>query len=186
MHHRFGAWGVLISASSFVSLTPAHANESSGLYLGAGLGDFSSEIHNVGDVDLDFDEGSDAKKVFAGWRFLPFLALQLDYIDFGDSEASTALANVRADSDGIATSIVGTLPLGPIELFAKAGYLFYDVSFDLDGERVLDESGEDVVYGAGVGVTLLERLALRAEYEVIEISEFSDANAVWVTAAWRF
>ena len=51
---------------------------------------------------------------------------------------------------------------------------------------MLEESGEDVIYGAGVGVTLLERLALRAEYEVIEISEFSDADALWVTAAWRF
>jgi len=28
--------------------------------------------------------------------------------------------------------------------------------------------------------------ALRAEYEVVEISDIEDAEAVWITAAWRF
>ncbi|MBN1239487.1 MAG: porin family protein [Gammaproteobacteria bacterium] len=169
-----------------VAAAEARADENEGLYLGAGLGDFSTEIDSVEDVDIDFDEDSDATRFFAGWRFNPFLALQLDYLDFGDSRANFAGLEVRADSTGIAPSIVGTLPLGPVELFARGGMLFYDVEIDADGASFIDESGEDLVYSAGVGLTVLERLALRAEYEIIEIDEFDDAEAVWLTAAWRF
>lgn len=182
MYLRVSAAALLLSSLSL----PALADENSGLYAGVGLGDFSTEIDTFDDINLDFEEDSDAKKIFAGWRLNRFMALQLDYIDFGDSRAGTTLAEVEADSTGIAPSFVGTFPIGFFELFAKAGIVFYDVEVDLNGESLIDESGEDVVYGAGFGITLLERLALRAEYEVIEIDEFSDAEALWVTAAWRF
>lgn len=168
---------------------PAFADENSGLYLGVGLGDFSSEIddiEDVDDVDIDFDEDNDASKIFGGWRLNRFVALQLDYIDFGNSSVAVDLLDFEAEAEGLAPSIVGTLPLGPIELFARGGIVFYDLDVNLNGDSVIDESGEDVVYGAGLGLTLLQRLALRAEYEVIEINEFSDAEAVWLTAAWRF
>lgn len=164
----------------------AHGDENSGLYLGAGFGDYSSEIQDVGDVDIDFDDDSDASKLFAGWRFNRFLALELNYIDFGDTNVGIDALEIGTDTTGLAPYLVGTLPLGPIELFAKAGVLFYDIEVTLDGAELIDERDQDVVYGAGIGLTLLGRLALRAEYEVVEISEVDDAEAVWLTAAWRF
>lgn len=176
----------LAGAALALSAGSALGDENSGLYVGAGLGDFSTEIDDLEDVDLDFDEDSDASKLFAGWRFNSFIAAQLDYIDFGDSTMALELLDVEADADGLAPYVVGTLPLGPIELFGKAGVVFYDVDVMADGESLIDESGQNAVYGGGLGVTVLDRLALRAEYEVIDISEFDDAEAVWVTAAWRF
>jgi len=165
---------------------PTWADENSGLYLGAGLGDFSTEIDSIGDVDLDFDEDSDASRIFAGWRFNRVIAAQLDYFDFGDSSAATNLLSIESDARGIAPSLVATLPLGPVELFVKGGWLFYDLEVTADGDEIFDESENDPMYGVGVGITLLERLALRAEYEIIDISEIEDAEAVWITAAWRF
>src|SRR5436190_1304341 len=56
-----------------------------GFYLGAGLGEFSTQIDDVSNVDnanLDFDTSEDAFKVFAGWRFNRFFAVQLDQYDF--------------------------------------------------------------------------------------------------------
>jgi hypothetical protein len=64
--------------------------------------------------------------------------------------------------------------------------LFYDLEVTAGGQELIDESSEDPFYGAGLGITVLERLALRLEYEVIDISEFEDAEAVWITAGWRF
>ncbi len=165
---------------------PALADENSGLYLGVGLGDFSSEINDLDDVDIDFDEDSDAKRFFAGWRFNPILALQLDYFDYGDSSSATTLLPIQTEAKGIAPSVVATLPLGPIELFGRAGWLFYDLNISADGADVFDGSDDDFVYSAGIGITVLQRLSLRAEYEVIEINEIDDAEAVWITAAWRF
>jgi hypothetical protein len=163
---------------------PALADEHSGLYAGIGVGDFSSDIDDVEDVH--FDEDSTSWKAFAGWRFNRFLSAELDYVDFGDSSAAVPLLDIDSDAKGWTPNVVGTLPLGPVELFAKAGVIFYDVNVDTNGESLIDSSGHDAIYGAGVGVTVLERLALRAEYDVVDISEFDDANAVWLTAAWRF
>jgi|SRR5690606_6418821 len=177
---------VVMALCAALASIPALADENSGLYLGAGLGDFSTEINDLDDVDLDFDEDSDASRIFAGWRFNRVIAVQLDYFDFGDSEAASDLLSIQSEAKGIAPSLVATLPLGPVELFGKAGWLFYDLEVTADGDEIFDDSENDFMYGGGIGLTLLERLALRAEYEVIEISEIEDAKAVWITAAWRF
>lgn len=176
-------------AGAFVAFASGHAlaDENSGLYLGAGVGDFSTEFDDIDDVDIDFDEDSDATKFFGGWRFNRWVAVQVDYTDFGDSEGTVDLLNIETETTGLTPSIVGTLPLlGPVELFAKAGMIFYNLEVTAGGDELIDESGEDVMYGAGIGVTILERLALRAEYEVIEIDEIDDAEAIWITASWRF
>jgi len=161
-----------------------------GFYLGAGLGDFSTdidEIEDVDDADLDFDSDENARKLFAGWRFNRFFAVQLDAIDFERSvDARNALNVVSTQSDGIAPSMVGTLPLGPVELFARAGILWYDLEIESDNTALVDDSDRDPIFGAGIGVTIAERVNLRAEYEVVEIDQLDDSHAVWLTAAWRF
>jgi outer membrane autotransporter protein len=83
-------------------------------------------------------------------------------------------------------AIVGTLPIGPVELYAKAGLMFYNVEVNDDTDNLLDDSGSDPVYGVGIGFTFAERLNLRAEYERIDIEEFDEADAVWIGLNWRF
>jgi hypothetical protein len=161
-----------------------------GLYLGLGIGDFSTslddDIGNIDANDLDFNSSDDALKAFAGWRFNRFFAAELDYTDFGKTNAQLAAGNITADTKGLTPSVVGTLPLGPVELFARAGIIFYDLNVNSSTANVVDTNGHDAVFGAGVGVTVAKRLSLRAEYERIEINDLNDANAVWLTAAWRF
>jgi opacity protein-like surface antigen len=169
--------------------TPALAETDSGFYAGAGVGRFNVEVDNVGDVaDTvgSFDSDDTTFKAFAGWRFNPYFGVELDYLDLGNPEDTIDDRRVNADINGFAPYLVGTLPLGPVELFAKAGYLFYDVKVDIDDLTVMDDDNEDFVYGGGIGLTLFERLHTRLEYEVIDIGEFDDANALWVSAAWRF
>ena len=187
--------GMLTAASAALVLAAAPAfaagdeDNSEGFYLGVGLGEFSTQIDdidNVDDVDLDFDADEDATKIFAGWRFNRFFAVQLDQYDFDQSNLAVNLIDVSSNTKGTAASVVGTLPLGPVELFARIGEIWYDVNVDVDGEREIDSSGNDPVYSAGIGFTVLKRLNLKAEYERIKISDFSDANAVWLSASWRF
>lgn len=168
---------------------PALADSERGLYFGVGLGDYSTQIDNpddLDDVDIDFDEDEDAKKLFGGFRFNPYIAVQLDWFDFGDSTLATDALSLSVETDALGPNIVGTLPLGPVELFAKGGMLFYDVQINQNGGELFDDSGNDPFYGIGVGFTVLGKLALRVEYEKIDIDVFDDADAAWVTAAWRF
>jgi opacity protein-like surface antigen len=186
MFKRSVAMAILFALSAAPAVA---ADNDSGPYLGAGVGRFDVEIDDVGDVTDtigSFDADDTTFKAFAGWRFNPYLGVELDYIDLGNPEDRIDGRRVSADVNGFAPYVIGTLPIGPVELFAKAGYLFYDVKVDVDDLDIDDDSNEDFVYGGGIGVTLFEHLHARVEYEVIDIDEVDDANALWVSAAWRF
>lgn len=167
-----------------------------GPYVGLGIGDFSSAIDRIDDLDslddigLDFDADEDAKKIFAGWRFNRYVAAQLDYVEFGESTGAINALNVTSDTKGFTPSIVGVLPLGPVEIFGRVGVIFYDVDFDVDAglgsSQLVDSSGEDLVLGAGIGIDIFERFLIRVEYEEIDIDELDDADSLWLTAAWKF
>jgi OOP family OmpA-OmpF porin len=169
--------------------TPAFADEDSGLYLGAGVGRFNVKIDNAEDVTDtvgSFDADDTTFKAFGGWRFNPYLAVELDYMDLGNPEDTIDARRVNANVNGVAPYVVGTWPIGPVELFAKAGYLFYDVKIDVDNLTVKDDNQQDFVYGGGLGLTLFDHMNTRLEYEVIDINDVDNANALWLTAAWRF
>ena len=164
-----------------------------GFYLGGGVGDFSSavdEINNLDDIDdvgIDFSDSDNATKIFAGWHFNRFFAVQADFVDFGESSGFvTTSARGTSDVQGLAPSVVGTLPLGPIELFGRVGLMFYEVDLNLTGGRIIDESGEDLVWSAGLGIDVLDRLNLRLEYEEIDIAELDEADSLWLNVAWKF
>ena len=164
-----------------------------GFYLGGGIGDFSAAVDEIDDLDdvddvgIDFSDGDNATKVFAGYAFNRFFAVQGDFVDFGQSSGFVSPSvSGTSDVQGLAPSIVGTLPIGPIELFARVGVMFYEVDLNLTGGRLVDESGEDLVWSAGLGIDVLDRLNLRLEYEEIDIAELDEADALWLNVAWKF
>lgn len=180
----------------------AHAQSpgnDSGLYLGGGVGQFDIEIDGLDGVDEALgrlDDDDTAWQAFVGWRLNPYIALQAAYIDYGGPEdditATGSSGNFKAELSGFAPSVIGTLPLGPVELSAKVGYYFYDLEITANIDDPLapdfdsDDSGEDLMYGVGVGITLFERLHAKLEYEEIDLDDVDDSNAFWLTGAWRF
>lgn len=168
-----------------------------GLYLGGGVGQFDIEIDGLDGVDealARLDDDDTSWQAFVGWRFNPYIALQAAYVDFGRPEDDFATSTgghgkFRADLSGFAPSIIGTLPLGIVELSAKLGYYFYDLEItgDIDDLRFdSDDSREDLMYGVGVGLTLFDRLHAKLEYEELDLEDVDDSNAFWLTGAWRF
>jgi OOP family OmpA-OmpF porin len=164
-----------------------------GFYLGGGIGDFSSSVDEINSFDsiddagIDFSDGDNATKVFAGWHFNRFLAVQADFVDFGESSgAVTPSVSGSSDVQGLAPSVVATIPVGPLELFGRVGMMFYEIDLNLTGGRVVDESGEDLVWSAGLGIDVLDRVNLRLEYEEIDIEQLDEADAVWLNVAWKF
>lgn len=181
----------MIAAALVLTSSTALAQENpEGLYLGGGFGDFSVTIDNIDDVndaisDFDTDEGS--AKYFVGYRFNRFLGVQADLYDLGDSATTLRGQPISSKTEAYGASVVGTLPIGFVELFARAGVVFYDLEVTTPSfsDRI-DQSDNDVVYSAGVGFTFVHRVNLQLEYEVFDISEFDDADAWWLNASWRF
>src|SRR5262245_44129254 len=196
MKFKLTAWLV---ASLPLALAPAafaqEQEETSGFYVGAGAGQFNAGIDDVDDVDAtvdDWDEDDTAYKLFAGYRFNRFLGVELDYINLGEpSGAVVPGINVDSAVDGFAPYVVGTVPLGRFfEVYGRLGYYFYDANTGVEneiGDRVeLDEESEDLVWGAGIGANIGEKFNVRFEYERFDLQGLDDADALWLTAGWRF
>lgn len=176
--------------------------DTSGPYVGAGLGQFDvtiDDLEGVEDTLEDLDSDDSAWKLFFGWRFNPYLSLEADYVDLGNPgggfDASGSSGDYELELSGFAAYAIGTLPLGIFELSAKVGYYFHDVNIQIDLENIgsgdgdvleSDDSGEAFVYGIGAGVTFLERINAKLEYELMDIDEVEDAYVLWLTGAWRF
>jgi len=187
------AAGSLACSSAFAQ----GVENESGFYLGGGVGQFNLKLDDINQTDEAIerlDDSDTSWKAFVGWRMNPYFSLEAAYVDFGRPsdrfETSGSGGDFSAKISGFEPSAIGTLPLGPVELFGKVGYLFYDVdaSVDLDNGPGFDSSSseQDFTYGGGVGMTLFERLHARLEYQRIDSSKINDADAFWFSGAWRF
>src|SRR5580704_15750952 len=93
------------------------AGPASGPYVGAAFGRFDLRIDNLNDVGTAVDDvvhsSHDAFRADVGWRFLPFLALEADYMNFGSSHDTFVGSGSNGDYNlhlsGFAPMIVGTL-----------------------------------------------------------------------------
>jgi len=198
-HNKLKVIAALLIPFCCASTAMAQTDNPDGPYAGVGWGQFNLNINSLSDAGTaahDIVHSNDnAWKAFAGYRFNRFLALEAAYIDLGkpsDRFSGTGSdGNYRADIGGFSPAIIGTLPLGPVELFAKIGEYYYDskVKVDLDDPGPSIESSHrrnDLLYGGGVGMTFFEHLHVRAEYETIEIKNAKHSDAFWLSAAWRF
>ena len=177
-----------------VAAVPAAAIEN-GFYIGGSIGVSSLEVRDFNEElgDLRFSDGDTAYKLFAGFRFLNFLAVEAGYVDLGDP--SDIVGDVGGDPLEVQIGIkgwdafaVGLLPIGPVDLFVKVGV----VSWDADIRAVLDEitdtdsdSGTDAAYGLGVALRL-GKVALRAEGEQFKIADADDVYMFSVGATFTF
>jgi OOP family OmpA-OmpF porin len=181
-------------------IAPAFPGNPSGPYVGGGFGRFNLHIENLNDVGQAVStiahSDDNAWKLFAGWRLMPYLAVEGAYVNLGHPEdtfsATGSGGRYKVHMDGFAPAAIGTLPLGPIELFAKAGYFYYNVSLTANVSSAANAAVEsshsrsDFLYGGGVGVTFIDHLNIRAEYEQIDLKNYRSSNALWLAAAWRF
>ena len=192
----------LVASFSCVQLASAQEDNPSGPYVGAGYGDFNVKIDDLDQIDdaiKDIDTDDGAWKAFFGWRFNPYIALEVDYIDLGsprgEFDATGTIGDYTLDLSGVGAYAIGSIPLGIFELSAKVGYYFHDVTIDVDWDNAgsgngdvldTDDSGEAFTYGVGAGVTFLEHINAKLEYESLDIDELEDTYVLWLTGAWRF
>lgn len=182
-----------VAALAAASAAQAQDNER-GFYAGAGVGMFDVEIDDFDDVDdtIDrYDSDDTAWKAFAGWRANPYLAVELAYVNLGSPDDEILPdTTLTVETDGFAPYVVGTLPIGDwFELFAKAGYYWYDVEARIDtpiGSVSDDDSDSTFTWSAGAGLNLFERVNIRLEYEQFDFDQADDAKALWLTGGYRF
>ena len=150
-----------------------------GFYLGASVGRSNVDIQD-GPVRIDDDDTG--FKLIAGFRPLDWLGVELNYVDFGEPENGT----LKAEGNAISAFAVGFLPLGPVDLYAKAGLVNSDTKVKVRGlGDAFKSDGTDPAYGVGVQFRLLS-LSVRAEYEVFDVDGVDDLNLFSIGATYTF
>lgn len=151
-------------ASSAYAQNYSASNNDTGPYIGANYGMFKSR----GD---DFEDDNDYFEILAGYRFLPFLGVELNYANFGEFGGDLA----SADVDGWGVAAVGFIPLtDSFNLYAKAGQFFSTVDVDVAGFQD-DFDDEQVFYGVGMNFVIADPLSLSIEYNRYKV-EVDDSN----------
>jgi OOP family OmpA-OmpF porin len=165
---------------------PAYSADN-GFYFGGSVGAGGVQFDDRFEgQEIDYDAGSTGYKVIAGWRFLDWLAVEANYVDLGSGEDKVQGEKIETDVSGASLSAVGFLPIGPVDVFARAGAIDWsaDVTFsglDLKGS----DDGTDFTYGVGVQFRVWS-LSFRAEYELFDIADADTVDLASIGVTWTF
>lgn len=181
--------GLLASSNVLAEIQP-------GFYAGVGLGTATVELDaDPALANFKFDSDDTAFKVFGGYNFNQYFALEATYFDGGEAEETVirglgGTGTVGIGTTGLIASVLGRLPLGEVfSLCGKLGFASYDVEGKgrVNGNVVIemDGSDDDVAYGVGAAFNIGTSFELRAEYESISIPD-GDFTLLTLNGVYRF
>jgi hypothetical protein len=169
----------ILWAAAMLACSATASAADNGVYLGASLG------RSMVDIDrglLEIDDEDTGFKIIAGVRPLDWLAIEGNYVDFGEVRDGV----FSAENDAFSAFGVLFLSLGPADVFGKVGLVKSDISVRVDNfGEVLEEDGTDPAYGIGVQFRLLS-LSVRAEYELFDVDDIEDVNLFSIGVTYTF
>lgn len=181
----------LLPAAAGLVLLPLCASADSGFYIGGSAGGATLEAE-IGATTLtpalSFEEDDTALKIFGGYVFdLPAvnLAIEAGYVDFGEPEVATNVGDFRLDTTGLNLWGIAGFEAGPVDLYAKLGYIAWDVDVSADfvaGSQ--SEDGTDLGYGVGIGFNI-GSVQIRGEYEMYDLDD-ADLSMLSLGLVYRF
>ena len=139
-----------------------------GWYAGASIGQTSVDMDASGFQEVnDTDTGW---KLYMGYRFLPYFALEGAYAALGETSLKTAGTSLKVEvNDTLYLAAVGMLPLGDrFVLFGKVGVFSAetDVVACLPAVCVNEKERQDGwMYGVGLDFFFTRQWGMRAEWE---------------------
>lgn len=183
----------LLVSGTLLASAPAYAADS-GAFMGVGVGQMNTEVDDLFGSGYEFDENDTAFKLFAGYKFFPWLSVEGAYVDGGnpgisgdDGAGSSARLNIEVQS--LVASVVFSQRLGDnLEVFIKPGIAYWDAKTtarytDPMGSGSGSESDDGAAFflGGGVAFNFSENFGMRLEYEWFEVApEYDDYSEEFV------
>ena len=159
-----------------------------GLYLGAGIGNsfYGGEYTDIEDQVNDISENSTGYKFFAGFNTPSIFGVEGGYRNFGTVD--TNIGDFKFESQTTGWDVYGMAHfevLMILDLFAKAGVLFWKTESKWVEEVIGDESGTAFSWGLGAGVSL-GPIGVRLEWENFQVKDPESLSAVMLSATFGF
>jgi len=203
---NFAGLAVATLAACLATTAPASAQTAGGFYAGGGIGwanvsveddDFDDCCYYYPypyDYDYDYDSGEEdvAFDAHIGYRFNPYFAAELGYLDAGKPHWDHRDVYVRGLDDYADTevdleiqaaqlSVLAILPFGGIwEGYARIGASFwradaeqsvYPLFDDVYYTRSIDDEGTSFLFGIGIGASPAPGWHVRFEFQSFPIEE---------------
>jgi len=151
------------------------------LFIGGGVGSSFIETSptQVGSEDVKIDGNGFAYKFFAGYKFVKLIGVEGGYRSLGTIKNTVQDVELQSSVKGFDLFATATLSFTMLEVFAKAGYFFWDSEFkvaDVTGST----SSSDFSWGVGAGVSF-GKLGVRAEWENLKVEDLE--NPAMLTAS---
>lgn len=177
---------LIAAATALAAMTafPTFAADN-GIYLGASVGQSGVQADDIGFDGGDFDGDATGFKAIAGWRFVDWLSVEANYVDLGSGDDTVDGEKLEVDASGITLSAVGFLPIGPVDVFARVGAINWDADVTSPSFGSISDDGTDLTYGVGAQFRVWS-LALRAEYEIFDISDADTVDMISLGVTWTF
>lgn len=182
---------ITVALGSFATVSQAQSTDR-GFYLGIGGGgakynDFNQLCRDITgslpgipvSTSCDSSETAFGWKLFGGWRWNEFVALEAGLANLGDAKGDTIIfgqdVNGEISSTAVFGELVGSAPLSQrARLFAKLGIANIDAELATDVFAVpisgapstsFSKDSTEAVYGAGLEFAFTQKVMGRAEWE---------------------
>jgi OOP family OmpA-OmpF porin len=145
-----------------------------GFYIGGAIGDATVELEDDWTGDR-FDGDDTGFKIIAGYRIIDWVAVEVNFSDYGDPVDRFLGADVEMSFEGTSISALGMLPLGNFDLFGRLG--ISRISGDLKVARFnFTDSNEETepMLGLGAQYRPTPNLAIRLEIEGVLLDASND------------
>jgi len=177
----------------FIIMIAATSSFAQGFYFGGGIGNtfFSSEFVFDEAVDevQEISENSTAWKIFGGIPLNEFLHIEGGYRNFGNINADVSniedVFKVETKIYGWDVEAMGRLKISIVDVFAKAGVMFWTSEVSTQNIIVAEETGTDFLWGLGAGVHF-GSIGVRAEWESVALSSPDNLGMVSLGVTFGF
>lgn len=161
-----------------------------GFYVGASGGQTFIDT-DIGDSEYTVDDDETGWKAYLGYQFLPWLGVEAGYVDFGSFNSDNLFEGTSFDADVDLSAwegfLVGSVPIGPVDLFAKVGAA--DITSEVQTRNFGQDSENDTQLAYGVGAAYnfgKGHWGLRVEAEGYDDNEVDDFYFVSAGITYRF
>lgn len=168
--NRFGSFVVILMLLGFIPLF------AQSLYIGGSVGSSFQEakLQDIGDEELKFNKNGFAYKAYAGFRLAQFIGVEAGYRNLGKVKDTILDTEFESNTKGFDVFATGTLNLAVVEVFAKAGYFFWNTEVSA-GEVSIEDDDKDFAWGVGAAVSL-GNFKVRAEWEQFNASDLENLS----------
>lgn len=170
---------IAILALTVACSAPATAE----IYVGAALGQARIDERIDG---LRVADNSTSWRLFAGYEFNDYIALEAGYLDLGNISDTVLGVPVRADADGWTLSAVGSIPFADRwAVQARGGFFFWDGQSSVNGVVERDPGDQNPFVGIGIAYSFNENVQLDVGVDYYDMDDVQPLIAA-VALSFRF